>query len=543
MPPKPASKRKAPDDPPSTSKRVRKDPPATASKRKVPNGEVVASGLVIIREPSSRTSSQQSVRPPDASSSMSRSPPPPTKKFKASSSDPPARVSSTKGKEKAALMPVPEEQDVEEDVRAMETEANDIRLRSKRSSTNHTTPVGHTDTIIPLEPRETPRIEANRAMRAEGAGSSGPSTPRQTHGRRSSFSSRGKRTSMGSDPSIITTPHRSVEDKHFYRYLDYESPDAARMSELLVWCIKRSLSLSPQGSSAKMSGKDPPALAPEQDQILRDVIDDTIKMLRAKKIDTRVNGSERPDPRTQVKGNEQNEKNRARHIQFTAEIDRIKAEMEEWSRVDKYYEKLQVSFQAEQRQRKAEDAKTKGKRRAAPELWLDEDSPRFNELPSAMRNAAEDMLRIVATPLTPPAPDPRLAEQLNKADRLRSNINAGLQTVKAIEMDLDRRFVLMNLEMQRRDQPPVVMPLPIGPSHAIPAQDPQELVRALAHVDMTKPPAQVSDAARRAARDVKRAQEDGTGVGERRLTGVPPPTPRKAPPGTPRRIGTPGAKR
>jgi hypothetical protein len=97
------------------------------------------------------------------------------------------------------------------------------------------------------------------------------------------------------------------------------------MSELLVWCIKRSLTLDPQ-ERAKMSGKDPPpTLTPEQEQTAREVIEVTMKNLRAKKIDTSVDTSQRPDPRTQVKGNEQNEKNRARHINFTAEIDRCAA--------------------------------------------------------------------------------------------------------------------------------------------------------------------------------------------------------------------------
>lgn len=75
--------------------------------------------------------------------------------------------------------------------------------------------------------------------------------------------------------------------------------------------------------------------------------------------------------------------------------------------------------------------------------------------------------------------------------------------------------------------------------------EPMELLRALARVDIERPPAMVGDAARRAVREVQRVEESGGhGVlGERRLTGVPPPmTPRKMP-GTPRRGTTPARER
>jgi kinetochore protein Mis13/DSN1 len=74
-------------------------------------------------------------------------------------------------------------------------------------------------------------------------------------------------------------------------------------------------------------------------------------------------------------------------------------------------------------------------------------------------------------------------------------------------------------------------------------RDPQDVLRALAMVDAERPPAQVGDAARRAVREVQRVNETGVGpVSERRLTGVPPPTPRKTP-GTPRKTATPGRNR
>ena len=67
--------------------------------------------------------------------------------------------------------------------------------------------------------------------------------------------------------------------------------------------------------------------------------------------------------------------------------------------------------------------------------------------------------------------------------------------------------------------------------------DPADLMRALSRVDEERPPAQVGEAARRAAREVQRAGEAGFAgsVGDKKLT-----TPRKMTPGTPRRGNTPG---
>jgi hypothetical protein len=125
----------------------------------------------------------------------------------------------------------------------------------------------------------------------------------------------------------VATPHRSVEDRHFYRHLDHESSDEARMTQLLVWCIKRPLASDNRQRGSTASGKDPPAsklpsLSPVHEEILREVMESTVRMLTSKKIDTSVDGSARPDPRTQVKGNEQTEKNHLRRIRFTADIDR-----------------------------------------------------------------------------------------------------------------------------------------------------------------------------------------------------------------------------
>ena len=68
--------------------------------------------------------------------------------------------------------------------------------------------------------------------------------------------------------------------------------------------------------------------------------------------------------------------------------------------------------------------------------------------------------------------------------------------------------------------------------------DPADLMHALSRVDEERPPAQVGEAARRAARELQRAGEAGFAGsvgGEKKLT-----TPREMTPGTPRRGNTPG---
>lgn len=136
-------------------------------------------------------------------------------------------------------------------------------------------------------------------------------------------------------------------------------------------------------------------------------------------------------------------------------------------------------------------------------------------------------------------------------------MNAAMQTATVAESALDHRFALLSFALASRSQ---VMPpsfhvsnptalstyLPPSVSRPEPTTDPQELMRALSRVDAERPPAQVGDSVRRAVREVQRVNEvsaaGGVGVAERRLTGVPPPTPRK-PPGTPRRGGTPGREK
>ena len=82
------------------------------------------------------------------------------------------------------------------------------------------------------------------------------------------------------------------------------------MSQLLQWTLKRQLSSDPP------SGKDPP--------LLREVIEGTIRGLSEKKIDLSVSGGGAQERwiGKDFNANEQNEKNRARHARFTADIER-----------------------------------------------------------------------------------------------------------------------------------------------------------------------------------------------------------------------------
>lgn len=126
--------------------------------------------------------------------------------------------------------------------------------------------------------------------------------------------------------------------------------------------------------------------------------------------------------------------------------------------------------------------------------------------------------------------------------------HSALETTLLAETDLDRRFAALNISILSRSRsgPPSssVLSAYLPPSITRPPQttDPQDLLGAMSRLDADRPQTQVGDAARRAAKEVQRAQDARGGIAERRLTGVPPPTPRK-PPGTPRRATTPARGR
>jgi kinetochore protein Mis13/DSN1 len=147
----------------------------------------------------------------------------------------------------------------------------------------------------------------------------------------------------------------------------------------------------------------------------------------------------------------------------------------------------------------------------------------------------------------------RIPELEFKLDQLRTYAHSARTTTNMAERALDQRFELLALNLTARSNPSMMLHDPGSSSgaqvlstylpRAATGPDPMDLMRALSRVDKDRPPAMVGDAARRAAREVQRVGESGVGaVGERRLTGVPPPNPSQTPrktPGTPRRGGTP----
>ncbi|KAI0298027.1 Mis12-Mtw1 protein family-domain-containing protein [Multifurca ochricompacta] len=520
IPSEASGKRKASDDNNSSNsngapkpKRTRKDN-ALSTKRKLLNGEEQRGGLVIIRgsqfqPPSSQPSS-------DSSNALAGPSHPPNKKFRAGTGAAP----STKGKHKSP----DEDGAVEEDVRRMEMEADALR----RSAHRPWEPLSGGDSLLPLAPRETPKIEQNRAMRGEGS-----RTPR-----RASMSSRGKRLSNSFDRAgIITQPHSSVDDASLYKHIDSELPEPDRARQLIILCAARAPLPAPR------EGKDPPSQPSEKgSKLLQELKDDVLLLLAERKVDMNVMAIGQPgsaaNGAADVRVNEQNVNNRTRTARFKDEIRIAKAEDDAWSAVAQFYNAYQEPVVRELEQRQ----KAKGKQRADPEGDL-----RISELPTQFQEASNLALSVLARDATTGGHSPnshQWSELLYKTDDLHALINTAIQTANVAETDLDRRFTRLSHILRARTQ----RTAGLGLSSAQPAlstylprrpgdpSDSQNLFRALARVDAARPPAQVGAAASRAAREVLRAQD--APVSERRLTAVAPPTPR-----TPRRPSTPGRGR
>ncbi|KAF5374482.1 hypothetical protein D9615_009065 [Tricholomella constricta] len=153
----------------------------------------------------------------------------------------------------------------------------------------------------------------------------------------------------------------------------------------------------------------------------------------------------------------------------------------------------------------------------------------------------------------------RVGELEFKLDHLYVLMSQARTTAEVLRLALDRRFEVLGRALDVRSEGPNVggegdimgryvrTGTSGGDARRRQAEEALQLLRAMARVDAARPPAQVGDAARRAMREVQRVGESRAGVvGERRLTGVPPPgagvTPRKMP-GTPRRGTTPSRDR
>lgn len=149
-----------------------------------------------------KTSSQEppSMQPPSRSRSLSASgqaPGPPLKRFKSLTAAP----SSSNRKPLSSSQSMRDEREAEEDVKQMESEADQLRHKSRVSedtvgfanppfplqaaSTSRRTTPGYTDTTQPVNVHETPKQNRNKTLRENGS----------VNGRRSSSGSRGKRIS------------------------------------------------------------------------------------------------------------------------------------------------------------------------------------------------------------------------------------------------------------------------------------------------------------------------------------------------------------
>ncbi|KAH9910123.1 Mis12-Mtw1 protein family-domain-containing protein [Epithele typhae] len=541
-----AGKRKATDDVNPLA--------ATAGKklkREVLNGEEQPGGLVIVRAPAPsrslqiepvpaepRAVSRPPSRPPSAPppSQSSQSSNPPAKKLRADGSS----RSVSKSKDRDVYTTSRAEPEVLEDVRQMQSETESLKRRSQaagqaagalnvavdfppRTSRTPNRRNGNVDTTEPVASQETPQIEKNKAMRGETG-----------HRRRSSVS-RGKRVSSSYETTgVISHPHTSVSVSSFFKHIDSELPEPHRARQLLIWCSNRAMheptDQTPQASSSRRtstnSGKDPPPLSAAQSDTLKRTQESLIKMLAEKKVDTNVYGgagSQTSDGTRALKENEQNVRNRARETRFNGHIQRSKVEAEAWKELSDAYDGHRKSVQAdlEKRRRALASAKSKGKERASADDFDDWDVERRDLPEQFLSSGSVDRARsIVAGQSSKAAPlRGRLQELEYSMDRLHTFANSALQTTRVSEADLNRH--------------PSSLSSYVPPTHPRPpATDPQDLLRALSRIDAARPQAEVGDAARRAVREVQRAAEASVGTAERRLTGVPPPTPRK-PPGRP----------
>ncbi|EMD31504.1 hypothetical protein CERSUDRAFT_100359 [Gelatoporia subvermispora B] len=597
-----ANKRKGADDsnPLATaSKKLKKEASlksAGPNKRKF-NGEEQPGGLVIVRAPSARPASVQptsqpnghSLRPdlpqPRATSrppsvAPSNRPPdlskPPSKKFKAADVSTSGRTVG-KGKDRNVYTSTRADPEVDEDVRQMQSETDTLRRKSQAAENAvgnlnsdiqfpppklplhrqpHLPPSNHRvhDASHPLPLQETPQIERNKMMREGG------------HHRRRSSLSRGKRISSSYEATgVIAQPHTSVSDTSFYKHIDCELPEPQRARQLLIWCSHRAMNATSDPSSqastskrsSKKSGKDPPPLSETGSQLLKRVQDRVIRMLAEKQIDTNVYSPEDASsrPPTHLKQNEQNVKNRAREARFNAHIQRMKAEEDAWLEISNTFNAYRSSIlteceRLEKRHQNFVSARAKGKQRATVDD-LDAWEVEERYLPEHFRGRGQIELARSVIQATPDDESPlraRLRDLEFKLDHLHGLANSALESTRVSQADLDRRFALLNISLVSRSQsaPPSTSALssylPPTLSRPHPTTDPQDLLRALSRIDASRPQAQVGDAARRAVREVQRAADASGGLAERKLTGVPPPTPRK-PPGTPRRATTPGRGR
>ncbi|PFH48311.1 hypothetical protein AMATHDRAFT_65800 [Amanita thiersii Skay4041] len=424
----------------SAAKRAKKESKNASNKSKLrANAETTSSGLLIVRdssssqpEPLSRETSLTSQFPPKQSLKRTASADlhaRPSKKLRAESqphtnkpksasslptstdyprtqnragSLPPANGSSSKfswsgSRGDAAFATIAEEDEaqIEDDIRAMDAEADHIRRSSRvyvppsssssitfqqidkdgrRPKPKPSIVAVDTTQLVPMD--ETPRIERNKRLR-EGSLNpvpppNGDATHAETsqrgrererevnghHRRKSSISGRGKRISSSFESSgVIPQPHNTVSENSFYKHLDADLPDTERFRQLLIWCSSRAISryasapLRANSTSStsskdnpKNQGDSPPDLPPlssRATELLRKAQDDVIRMLADRKIDLSVYGDDQQvtkGKQKELRPNEQNVMNRKWEIIYAEEIKRAQEEDEAWKRVAYFYD-------------------------------------------------------------------------------------------------------------------------------------------------------------------------------------------------------------
>ncbi|KAK7064856.1 Mis12-Mtw1 protein family-domain-containing protein [Favolaschia claudopus] len=509
---------------------------ASTAKRKYT--EETPGGLLIVREPRNDAQRQPTAGPSN----------PPAKKFKADALSVPQQPTRN-----ASVDPV-----VENDVRQMEDEANNLRRASRANSSNLASPSSMsfrpsspvkpppkpskskskkaatrvvTDTEVPLLDG-TPQAERNKMLRSDAMaaiardrerGNSKTPEPdkKSSHQRRNSFGGRGKRISTSFQAGAFTLPHPKVNEESFYKHIDRDLPDPEQLRQLLTWSSSRASSSSSSGSAS---------LPPEDVSAFKSMEDDMVRSLAERRINLSLYG---PDDENAPTGtNAQNEKNKQWEVIYTQQLREAQEEDEEWKKTGYFYD----AYTSKERRRI--DERRHAHRNAPPdERLLDNERLRYG---LRLSNAPPDADGLEAQ-IRARVPDLQF-----KLDMLHTNLHAARTCARVASRALDARFGLLDaglggLAARNRSRVngfagPSGSGSGIGGSGRREGDTAQGLLRALASVDMERPPGKVGDAARKAAREAQRAVKSGDG--ERRLT-----LPTAGGPGTPKRPGTPRRER
>ncbi|KAG0219365.1 hypothetical protein BGX33_003296 [Mortierella sp. NVP41] len=170
------------------------------------------------------------------------------------------------------------------------------------------TPDRNTESIVVIPMRETPTINKNKDMRSVN--------------RRSSLAMRGKRaSSIGNGFNAL--PHPSVDPRSFFRHISADDPAPIRMKQLMAWCARKSIDSQRSKSKTALT-------------IAKQVEEEALSMLITGQFS--VSWYSRPldtDPiRTAPKKpHHQNVENMRKLRECEAQIEKLRKEDEEWTKV------------------------------------------------------------------------------------------------------------------------------------------------------------------------------------------------------------------